>query len=110
MKKLIVLATLFATPAQAEVWATGKCITQLGDKIDYLLHDGKGFISYNGSDPSPMFSEKKNNMGIITHIGNKGNMTMAIDLTNGRGYYITSYDDGSKMESNVACKLGAINK
>ena len=34
MKRLVVLAALFATPAQAEVWATGKCITQLGDKVD----------------------------------------------------------------------------
>ncbi len=110
MKRLVVLAALFATPAQAEVWATGKCITQLGDKVDYILHDGKGFISYNGSAPEPMFSEKKDNMGIITHIGNKGNMTMAIDLNNGRGYYITSFDNGTKTESNISCKLGAINK
>lgn len=110
MKKLIVLAALFATPAQAEVWATGKCLTQLGEKIDYLLHDGKGFISYNGGSPEPMFSEKKDNMGIITHIGNKGNMTMAIDLNTGRGYYIVKYDNGTGSESNVTCKLGVINK
>jgi hypothetical protein len=110
MKRLIVVVTLLATPAQAEVWATGKCITQLGDKVDYILHDGKGFISYNGSAPEPMFSEKKDNMGIITHIGNKGNMTMAIDLNNGRGYYITSFDNGTKTESNISCKLGAITK
>jgi len=110
MKRLIVVAALLATPAQAEVWATGKCITQLGDKVDYILHDGKGFISYNGSKADPMFSEKKDNMGIITHIGNKGNMTMAIDLNNGRGYYITSFDNGTKTESNITCKLGAINK
>jgi len=110
MKKLLILATLLATPAHAEQWATGRCVTQLGDKIDYIIHDGKGFISYNGSKPDPMFSEKKDNMGIITHIGNKGNMTLAVNLINGRGYYITSYDNGTKNESNVACKLGTIDK
>jgi hypothetical protein len=57
-----------------------------------------------------MFSEKKDNMGIITHIGNKGNMTLAVNLNNGRGYYITSYDNGTRTESNVACKLGTIGK
>jgi len=35
---------------------------------------------------------------------------MAIDLNNGRGYYITSFDNGTKTESNISCKLGAINK
>jgi hypothetical protein len=110
MRKFLLLASFIATPASAEVWATGKCVTQLGEKIDYLLHDGKGFISYNGGTPEPMFSEKKDNLGIITHIGAKGNMTLAIDLKNGRGYYIVKYDDGSGSESNVSCKLGAINK
>jgi len=110
MKSLLIVAVLIATPASAEVWATGNCVTQFGEKIDYILHDGKGFISYNGSAPEPMFSEKKNNMGIITHIGSKGNMTMAIDLNNGRGYYIVKYDNGNGSESNVSCKLGAINK
>jgi hypothetical protein len=110
MRSLVIVATLFATPAAAEVWATGKCITQLGEKIDYILHDGKGFISYNGGTPEPMFSEKKNNMGIITHIGSKGNMTLAVELNTGRGYYIVKYDNGSGSESNVSCKLGAVTK
>lgn len=110
MKTLVMLATLAATPVAAEVWATGKCTTQLGETIDYLLHDGKGFISYNGSAPEPMFSSRKDNMGIITHIGDKGNMTMAIDLNTGRGYYIVKYDNGTGSESNITCKLGSINK
>jgi len=110
MRLLSILMVAIATPASAEVWATGNCVTQLGDKIDYIIHDGKGFISYNDSQPEPMFSEKKDNMGIITHIGNKGNMTLAVNLNNGRGYYITSYDNGTRTESNVACKLGTISK
>lgn len=110
MKKLMILAMLFATPAAAEQWATGKCTTQLGEKIDYVLHDGKGFISYNNGEPAPMFSERKGNFGIITHIGAQGNMTLAVDLTTGRGYYIVKYDNGTSSESNVSCKLGNVNK
>jgi hypothetical protein len=110
MKRLMIVATLIATPASAEVWATGKCTTQYGEKIEYMLHDGKGFISYNGSEPEPMFSEKKDKMGIITHIGSHGNMTMAIDLNTGRGYYVVKFDNGNGSESNVSCKLGAVNK
>ena len=111
MKRLLVLAALVASPATAaEVWATGKCTTQHGETIDYMLHDGKGFISYNGSNPEAMFSKKQKNMGIITHIGSKSNMTLAIDLDTGRGYYIVKFDNGGGSESNVSCKLGVVNK
>lgn len=110
MKKLLLVAMLVATPAAAETWGTAKCVTQLGEKIDYIVHDGKGFVSYNGSAPEPMYSEKKDNFGIITHIGSKGNMTLAVDLNTGRGYYIVKYDDGKGSQSNVACKLGSVEK
>lgn len=110
MKKYLLLLSLLSSPALAETWATGECTTQSGTKIRYMIHDGEGFITYNNSEPAQIFSTKDGNLGIITHIGNVGNMTMAIDLTNGRGYLVTRRDDGKKIETNVFCKLGGFNR
>lgn len=110
MKYILAVALLMSTPATAETWATAKCTTQSGTMIDYILHDGKGFISYNKNKPEPMFSRRENNFGIIVHIGATGNMTMAVDLTSGRGYVIAKFDDGTSSEQNVACQLGTIER
>lgn len=111
MKKILFISCLLiSTPALAELWATGNCLTQTGEKIDYMLHDGKGFISYDGSTPDVIFSKKDGDIGIITHIGNKANLTMAIDLNTGRGYAIMKSDTGKTLETNVSCKLSSINR
>jgi hypothetical protein len=57
-----------------------------------------------------MFSKKDGNMGIITHIGSRGNMVLAVNLETGRGYIITKYDDGRTKEQNVSCRLGSATK
>jgi|APCry1669189883_1035261.scaffolds.fasta_scaffold02009_4 hypothetical protein len=110
MKKLLILVSLISTPAAAEVWATGKCTSQYGDRIEYILHDGNGFISYDNSTPEAMFSKKENDLGIITHIGSHGNLTMVVNLNNGRGYYVTDFDNGRHSEGNLSCKLGTMNR
>jgi hypothetical protein len=110
MKKLMILAMLAATPAAAETWATGDCTLANGGKIRYMLHDGSGFITYGTDGPYEMFSNKDGNMGIITHIGSRGNFVLAVDLNTGRGYAITKFDDGRTKESNVACRLGSVNR
>lgn len=106
MKEIVLAAVVATTPVAAETWATGDCTVANGQKIKYALHDGKGLISYNDEGPYQMFSNRNGNMGIITHIGSKGNMVLAVDLDTGRGYIITQFDDGRKVEHNVACRLG----
>ena len=104
MKALIIAAGLLAaTPALAI--ATGDCTTQSGTKIKYAISSGSGYIFYNGDGPYEVFTKLQKNLGIITHVGNRGTMSMAIDLNTGRGYIVTVYDDGSKVEGNIACKL-----
>lgn len=112
MKYLILTGSiLLASPAAAaEVWALGDCLTSRNQKIAYALHDGEGFISYDGSASAPIFSKRQDNLGIITQIGNAGNMTMAIDLNTGRGYIVTRFDSGRTVESNVYCKLSTTNR
>jgi hypothetical protein len=107
-KKLTVLGMLIAAPAAAETWATGDCTLQNGERISYMLHSGNGLIDYHdGKGPYEIFSKKEENFGIITHIGSSGNMTMAVDLNNGRGYIITNFDDGHKRQMSVYCRLGS---
>ena len=114
IKKLLLATCLIATPAAAEVWATGDCTTQSGNSIRYMVHQGKGFITYGDKGPYEMFSNRDTkqgaNIGIITHIGSAGNMTLAVDLDTGRGYIITKFDDGRTVEYNVACRLGSTNR
>jgi len=106
MKALIItVGLLAASPALAGV-ATGDCTTQRGTKIYYGISDAKGFLYYDNDGPHQIFSERKGNLGIINHIGNRGNMRMAIDLDTGRGYIVTRMDDGRVIEGNVVCKLG----
>ena len=114
MKKLfktaVIVSSLAATPAMAEVWATGDCTLASGGKIKYVVHDSHGYITYDGDGPYEMFTKREGNMGIITHIGNRGNMVMAVDLNTGRGYIITKFDDGRQNEKNVSCRLGATER
>lgn len=106
MKKLIIAASLLASTSAFAGWATGDCTTQSGDKIRFMISQGKGFIFYNGDGPYDVFSNRKKNMGLITHVGSAGTMGMAFDMDTGRGYIVTNYDDGRKSEGNIACKLG----
>ena len=106
IKEIVLISVMATTPVAAETWATGDCTIANGGKVKYAVHDGKGFITYDGDGPYQMFSNRNGNMGIITHIGNKGNMVLAVDLDTGRGYIITQFDDGRKVEHNVACRLG----
>lgn len=110
MLKYILPALLLVTSASAEIWATGDCTAANGGKIRYILHDGSGFITYGNDGPYEMFSKRDGDMGIITHIGNRGNMVLAVDLNTGRGYIITRFDDGRKVEHNVSCRLGSATK
>ena len=109
-KKLAMIGILVATPAAAEVWATGDCTLANGGKIRYILHDGSGYITYGSDGPYEMFSKRDGNMGIITHIGSRGNFVLAVDLDTGRGYAITKWDDGKTRESNASCRLGSMNR
>lgn len=111
MRSLVLAGSiLLASPALAATWATGDCTTQKGTKIRYALHDGEGFITYDNSEPAQIFSKKEGNLGIITHIGNAGTMTMAIDLNTGRGYSVTRHDNGKVVEGNLYCKLSSFNR
>ena len=110
LKKIIIALSLITTPAFATQWATGDCTLANGSKIRYIVHDGKGFITYDDDGPYEMFSEREGNFGIIKHIGDKGNMVLAIDLDTGRGYIVTKFDNGKQVEKNVSCRLSLVNK
>lgn len=112
LKNIILSASLIlAGPAVAETWATGDCTAANGQNIKYALHDGKGYITYDGKGPYNVFSNRSGeNMGIITHIGSHGNMVLAVDIDSGRGYIITQFDNGRKVEHNVFCRLGVTNR
>ena len=107
LKTAIITSTIVATPVMAETWATADCTLANGGKIRYIVHESKGYITYDGDGPYEMFTKREGNMGIVTHIGNRGNMVMAVDLNTGRGYIITKFDDGRQNEKNVSCRLGA---
>jgi hypothetical protein len=112
MLKYILSASLVLTgPAVADIWATGDCTAANGQKIRYVLNDGKGYITYDGKGPYDMFSTRTSeNMGVITHIGSHGNTVLAVELETGRGYIITQFDNGKKLEYNVSCRLGTMPK
>ena len=80
IKKILLAGMLMIAPASAETWATGDCTAQTGEKIRYMVHQGQGFISYDGGKAYPMFTEKQDSIAIITHIGGKGNTVLAVDL------------------------------
>jgi len=109
-KKIALAACLIATPALAETWATADCTLANGGKIKYVVHNSKGFITYDGDGPYEMFTKRDGDMGIVTHIGNRGNTVIAVDLNTGRGYIITKFDDGRTREMNVSCRLGVAEK
>ena len=110
IKKLAIASMLLATPAAAEVWATADCTLANGGKIKYIVHNSKGYITYDNDGPYEMFTKRDGDMGIVTHIGNRGNTVLAVDLNTGRGYIITKFDDGRTREMNVSCRLGSVNK
>ena len=110
IKKIALAACLIATPALAETWATADCTLANGGKIKYAVHNSKGFITYDGDGPYEMFTKRDGDMGIVTHIGNRGNTVIAVDLNTGRGYIITKFDDGRTREMNVSCRLGVAEK
>jgi hypothetical protein len=109
-KKIIIISSLLSSPAFATQWAVGDCTLSNGNKIRYILHEGKGFITYDDKGLYEMFSKKEGNYGIIQHIGDSGNMVMAVDLTTGRGYVITKFDDGHQIEKNVSCRLSMVDR
>lgn len=109
-KKLAIIGMLTATPATAELWATADCTLANGGKVRYIVHESKGYITYDDKGPYEMFTKRDGNMGIVTHIGNRGNTVLAVDLDSGRGYIITKFDDGHTREMNVSCRLGSVNK
>jgi hypothetical protein len=110
MLRLTLALSLLATPALAETWATGDCTLANGGNVRYMLHDGNGFISYDRAGPYEVFSKRDGDMGVITHIGSRGNTVLAVDLNSGRGYIITKFDDGRSREQNVSCRLGVTQK
>ena len=109
-KRLAMIGILAATPAAAETWATADCTLANGGKIRYMVHDSKGFITYDNEGPYEMFTKRDGNMGIITHIGNRGTTVLAVDLDSGRGYIITKFDNGRTREMNIICRLGVTEK
>lgn len=110
IKKILFASLLMTASASAETWATGDCTAQTGEKIRYMVHQGKGYISYDNGKPYAMFTEKQDDIAIITHIGGKGNTVLAVDLKTGRGYIVTQLDNGSKLEANVSCRLGSTKR
>lgn len=110
IKKLLVASMLLATPAVAEVWATADCTLANGGKVRYVVHQSKGYITYDNDGPYEMFTKRDGDMGIVTHIGNRGNTVLAVDLNSGRGYIITKFDDGRTREMNASCRLGSAVK
>ena len=112
LKYILSVSLLLATPAAAaEVyWATGDCTVANGQKVRYIVHEGSGYITYDDKGPYKMFSKRDGDMGIITHIGSTGNTVLAVDLDSGRGYIITKFDNGTKSEFNVSCRLGSASK
>jgi hypothetical protein len=110
-KKLAIIGMMTAsTPALAEVWATADCTLANGGSVRYAVHNSKGFITYDNDGPYEMFTKRDGDMGIVTHIGNRGNTVLAVDLNSGRGYIITKFDDGRTREMNVICRLGSTQK
>jgi hypothetical protein len=108
--KIMLASCLLVSPAVAETWATADCTLANGGKIRYMVHDSRGFITYDNEGPYEMFTKRDGNMGIVTHIGNRGNTVLAVDLDSGRGYIITKFDNGRTREMNVICRLGAAEK
>jgi hypothetical protein len=109
-KKILLAAVLMAGPASAETWATADCTLANGGRIKYAVHDSRGFITYDSEGPYEMFTRREGDMGIVTHIGNRGNTVIAVDLNTGRGYIITKFDDGHTREMNISCRLGSTQR
>ena len=110
IKRIVIASCLLASPAVAETWATADCTLANGGKIRYIVHESKGFITYDDKGPYEMFTKREGDMGIVTHIGSRGNTVLAVDLNTGRGYVITKFDDGASREMNVSCRLGVAQK
>lgn len=112
LKYILSTSLLLASTAHgAEIyWATGDCTVANGQKVRYIVHQGSGYITYDDKGPYKMFSKRDGDMGIITHIGSTGNTVLAVDLDSGRGYIITKFDNGTKSEFNVSCRLGTAPK
>ena len=118
LKKILLGAMLISTSAYATEYATGDCTAGNGTHIKYAVHQGKGFITYDNSEPGEVFTSRvtpngnedpNGSFAMIRQIGNAGNMVLVIDIKTGRGYVITQFDNGQKTESNVYCKLGVAN-
>ena len=75
-----------------------------------MVHDSRGFITYDNEGPYEMFTKRDGEMGIVTHIGNRGNTVIAVDLNTGRGYIITKFYNGRTREMNISCRLGVAEK
>ena len=110
IKRIVIASMLLATPATAETWATADCTLANGGKIRYMVHNSRGFITYDNEGPYEMFTKRDGDMGIVTHIGNRGTTVLAVDLDSGRGYIITKFDNGRTREMNVSCRLGVTEK
>ena len=100
---LTLSAILIANYAYAGNGVSVSCTTASGHKIDYFVKKGHGMISHDNSEPAEMYTYTKDGFAIIKQIGDAGNMTMALDVSSGRGYVITQFDNGRKSENNVYC-------
>ena len=110
---IVALVTAF-TPVQAKSWATGDCTLDNGEKFFYAVHQSKGFISFDDGRRREEFSERVQergrDMGIIRHIGSEANVTLVVDLDNGRGYLVVQNDNGRKVEGNAFCKMELVRR
>jgi len=115
MLKIGLVATIAAiTPVQLKSWATGDCTLDNGEKFFYAVHQSKGFISFDDGRRREAFSERVQergrDMGIIRHIGSEANVTLVVDLDNGRGYLVVQNDNGRKVEGNAFCKMELVRR
>jgi len=112
MLKMGLIATLTAiTPVQAKNWATGECTADTGEKIEYAIHAGRGFLWINKGKRHDVFTDKEGDIATITLIGPTGNLVIAVNLDTGRGAYV-SKNDKSRNETtgNIWCKLGGFTQ
>lgn len=110
MMKRFLLIPFLCTPALADSYLAGHCITDQGVVMDFGLQKGFGFISYNNSEPQKIYSFVENEMVNIINIGNVGQMKFVMNY-NGRGYFVTRKDGkGITAEGNVICDLSMKGK
>jgi hypothetical protein len=115
MLKIGLIATLTAiTPVQVKSWATGDCTLDNGEKFFYAIHQSRGFVSFDDGRQREAFSERVQeggrDFGVIRHIGAEANVTLVVDLNNGRGYMVVKNDNGKEVKGNAYCIMKSIRQ